>query len=31
LRATQETRTYTPSPAAASGWDAAEARLDPRD
>jgi rhamnulokinase len=31
LRATQETRTYTPSPAAASGWDAAEARLDRRD
>jgi hypothetical protein len=25
LRATQETRTYTPS--AAGGWDAAEARL----
>jgi rhamnulokinase len=27
LRATQETRTYTPSPSAGGGWDAAEARL----
>jgi rhamnulokinase len=27
LRATQETRTYTPSPAAEGGWDAAAARL----
>jgi rhamnulokinase len=30
LRNTQETRTYTPSPAASSGWDTAEARLDLR-
>jgi len=27
LRATQETWTYTPSPSAARGWDAAAARL----